>query len=79
MKFYLLFNSRKFATTSTFRVMKLTLIMLAVFFLQVSAALAQKVTLKKNNAQLVEIFKDIRQQTGYDFVFTTQQIATPKR
>jgi TonB-linked SusC/RagA family outer membrane protein len=79
MKFYLLFNSRKFATTSTPRVMKLILIMLAAFFLQASTALAQKITLKKKNVPLVEIFKDIRQQTGYDFVYTTQQIEIAKK
>lgn len=51
--------------------MKLTTLLLIVGILQVSAtSLAQKVVLNEKNAPLAEVFENIRQQTGYDFVFT---------
>lgn len=40
--------------------------------MQVSAnSFAQKVTLSQKNASLAHVFKQIRKQTGYDFVFTS--------
>lgn len=51
--------------------MKLTTLLLIVGILQVSAtSLAQKVVLNEKNAPLAEVFENIRQQTGYDFIFT---------
>lgn len=51
--------------------MKLTTLLLIVGILQVSAtSLAQKVVLSEKNAPLAEVFENIRQQTGYDFIFT---------
>jgi TonB-linked SusC/RagA family outer membrane protein len=55
--------------------MKLTTLMLFLAFMQVSAStLAQKVTLSERNASLTTIFEQIRNQTGYDFAYTTSTI-----
>jgi TonB-linked SusC/RagA family outer membrane protein len=55
--------------------MKLTILMLFLAFMQVSAStLAQKVTLSERNASLTTIFEQIRNQTGYDFAYTTSTI-----
>lgn len=49
---------------------KLTCIFLAVAFLQVSlASKAQQITLSKSNISLAELFKEIKKQSGYDFVY----------
>jgi TonB-linked SusC/RagA family outer membrane protein len=55
--------------------MKLTTLMLILALMQVSAStLAQKVTLSERNASLTTIFEQIRNQTGYDFAYTTSTI-----
>jgi len=59
--------------------MKLTTLMLFLAFMQVSAStLAQKVTLSERNASLTTIFEQIRNQTGYDFAYTTSTIKAAK-
>src|SRR5580704_18203674 len=59
--------------------MKLTTMMLFLAFMQVSAStLAQKVTLSERNASLTTIFEQIRNQTGYDFAYTTATIQVAK-
>ena len=59
--------------------MKLTTLMLFLAFMQVSAStLAQKVTLSEHNASLTKIFEQIRNQTGYDFAYTTTTIQVAK-
>ncbi len=68
-----------YAAQPILRVMKLTTVIMTTFLLQVSAAgYAQKITLSKNNASLKEVFKEIRKQSGYDFVYTTDQIRLAK-
>ncbi|UEG53089.1 SusC/RagA family TonB-linked outer membrane protein [Mucilaginibacter daejeonensis] len=57
------------------RVMKLIIALISIYALQTGAAQAQVVTLSKTNAKLVDIFKEIRKQTGYDFVYTSSQIS----
>ncbi|MEJ5993264.1 SusC/RagA family TonB-linked outer membrane protein [Pedobacter sp. Du54] len=53
--------------------------MLLIAFLQVSlAANAQKISLSKKNAPLTEIFKELRKQSGYDFVINKDQIKIAK-
>lgn len=60
-------------------IMKLTLILLTVTFLQVSAATyAQKVTLKVKQATLKEVFEQIRNQTNYDFLYNSDDIKLAK-
>ncbi len=59
--------------------MKLTTLMLFLAFMQVSAStLAQQVTLSERNASLSTIFEKIRNQTGYDFAYTTTTIQAAK-
>src|SRR6185437_58370 len=59
--------------------MKLTTLILFLAFMQVSAGtLAQKVTLSERNASLTTIFEQIRNQTGYDFAYTTSTIKAAK-
>ncbi|SHL99240.1 TonB-linked outer membrane protein, SusC/RagA family [Mucilaginibacter sp. OK098] len=56
-------------------IMKLTLIILLSLTLSSFAnVLAQKVNLNENNTSLKVIFKKIRKQTNYTFVFTESQI-----
>jgi len=60
-------------------IMKITTLILITVILHVSAnTMAQKVTLNKKNAQLVDVFNDINAQTGYDFAFTTTTLKDAK-
>lgn len=57
-------------------VMKLTAILFIAAVLQAHAtAYAQKVTIKGNHLSFKKIFEDIRQQTGYSFIYAKEQIA----
>jgi len=59
--------------------MKLTAMLLFLAFMQVSArSLAQTVTLSERNVTLTTIFEQIRNQTGYDFAYTTATIQSAK-
>lgn len=65
--------------SKTLLTMKLTTLALLATFTQVSAAsFGQTVNLTKRSAPLKEVFKEIRKQTGFDFVFTEQQISGAK-
>ena len=56
--------------TKTLRVMKLTAVLLLAACLQVSAkSNAQSVTLSEKNASLEKVFKEIKNQSGYTFVY----------
>ncbi|WP_316816143.1 SusC/RagA family TonB-linked outer membrane protein [Pedobacter nyackensis] len=58
--------------------MKMVIIIITTTFLQVSAAsYAQKVTLAERNISLEKLFKKIRNQTGYDFIFDSKIIKQP--
>jgi len=51
--------------------MKLVIILLTTAIIQVSAAsYAQKVTMKQHGIELVNVFQEIRKQTGYDFLYS---------
>ena len=69
---------RKLAKTSlpvrqALLIMKLTAILIVAASLQVSAeANSQNVTLSLKNAPLQKVFKEIRKQTGYNFLCTTE-------
>jgi len=59
--------------------MKLIIVLLTATFLQVSAGTyAQNVTLKQKNVKLVTIFKEIRKQTGYDFIYSDRMLENVK-
>lgn len=59
--------------------MKLIILLLTTAILQVSAAsYAQRVTLNLDKAPLLQVFKEIRKQTGYDFFYTDDLLAKSK-
>jgi len=52
-------------------IMRITAAILVVALMQVSASgLAQKITLSKHNIPLKTVLKEIRQQSGYNFLYT---------
>jgi len=61
--------------TKTWMVMKLTAIFLLAVCLQVSATgFSQVVTLSFRNAPLERVFKEVKKQTGYSFVYTRELV-----
>lgn len=51
-------------------IMRLTTVILVTAIMQLSASTyGQKITLNEKNASLMQIFKQIRSQSGYDFLF----------
>lgn len=53
--------------------MKMIVLLLTTAIMQVSAStFAQKITLNKNKAPLSEIFNEIRNQSGYDFLYNNR-------
>ncbi|WP_295117491.1 TonB-dependent receptor [uncultured Chitinophaga sp.] len=60
----------------TLLIMKLTVLLMTITMLQVHAAgYAQTVTLAHRNARLDKVFSDIRKQTGYNFLYTDEQLS----
>nr|WP_295863980.1 TonB-dependent receptor [uncultured Chitinophaga sp.] len=60
--------------------MKLTVLLLTVALLQVHAAgYSQTVTISRSNAPLDKIFREIRKQTGYTFLYTDEQMLQERR
>jgi TonB-linked SusC/RagA family outer membrane protein len=61
------------------RIMKLIIIIMTAFFMQVSAtAIAQRVTIQNNNITLKNAFSEIRKQTGYILLAESQLINKAK-
>lgn len=57
----------------------LTIILMTTMLLQVSAgSYAQKISLNKTKASLQEVIREIRKQSGYDFVYTNPQMKKAK-
>ncbi|WP_090980285.1 SusC/RagA family TonB-linked outer membrane protein [Pedobacter suwonensis] len=54
---------------------KVAILLFAIFAFQLGSSKAQTVTLSKSNAKIVDVFKEIRKQTGYDFVYTSSHIS----
>jgi len=66
-------------TINILLIMKLTTLILITAILQVSAnAFAQKVTLSERNAPLNKIFEKISEQTGFDFLVSTENLKMAK-
>jgi TonB-linked SusC/RagA family outer membrane protein len=62
-------------STKTLRVAKLTAIILFTACMQVSASgYSQKVTLTRNNVSLVSVFQEIQRQTGYNFLYSYEDV-----
>nr|WP_197486678.1 TonB-dependent receptor [Mucilaginibacter sp. L294] len=60
-------------------IMRLTIIIMIVSLVQVSAnSLAQRITINKTNKNLISILRDVRRQTGYNFVITDDQAEKSK-
>lgn len=57
---------------------KVVVLLFAIFVFQSGKSQAQTVTLSKSNAKIVDVFKEIRKQTGYDFVYTSRHISEAK-
>lgn len=56
-------------------IMRITTLLLIATIMQVSAAgFAQKITLKENRISLKNVLKQIKSQTGYDFVYDSKVI-----
>src|SRR5690349_6056268 len=59
---------------------RLTTVILIATFMQVSASsFGQRITLNAKNMALEEVLKDIRQQSGYDFLSNEGLIRSGKR
>lgn len=66
--------------TKTLRIMKITAIVLLLACLTASATgYTQKVTLSEKNARLEKVFISIRQQTGYEFLYTDEMLQRAER
>ncbi|WP_316817597.1 TonB-dependent receptor [Pedobacter nyackensis] len=53
------------------RIMRLTTAILIATFMQVSASgLAQRITLSRSNTSLKDVLREIRKQSGYNFLYT---------
>src|ERR1700733_148185 len=62
-------------STKTWRIMKITAFLLFVACLQVTAVgYTQRITLHETRAPLEKIFKEIRRQTGMNFLFSSEQL-----
>ncbi|QJB38366.1 TonB-dependent receptor [Chitinophaga oryzae] len=60
--------------------MKLTVLLLTVALLQVHAAgYSQTVTISRSNTPLDKIFREIRKQTGYTFLYTDEQMLQERK
>ncbi|WP_207514614.1 TonB-dependent receptor [Longitalea luteola] len=69
-------RKERFLNLKTLLIMKLTVVFLLAACLQVSAhSYGQRVTLSAKNARMEDVFKKIRKQTGFVFLYTTQMLA----
>lgn len=59
--------------------MKLTVLLVLTTIFQVSATVvAQEVTIKVKNASLLQVFKSLKKQTGYDFLYLSDDLKDAK-
>src|SRR5687767_2326431 len=62
------------------QVMKVLTTLFLVGCLQsMAAGYAQKVTLLEKEARIEKVFKEIRKQTGYQFLYTTKMVENAKK
>jgi hypothetical protein len=60
-------------------VMKITTFILLITIMHVSASsVAQNINLSERNATLAKLFKEIKAQSGYNFVYTTGELKNSK-
>src|SRR5438046_1955502 len=60
--------------TKMLRIMKLVTILIFAACLQVSAKTFSQITLSETNAPLQKVFKEIKKQSGYNFLFQSELI-----
>ena len=61
------------------RIMKISVILILVFCMQVSAKTdAQSITISVKNGRMENVLKDLRRQSGYDFVYTMDVLKKAK-
>jgi TonB-linked SusC/RagA family outer membrane protein len=64
----------------TILIMKLTFVLLALSFMQVSAATyAQRVSLNVKTATLIDVFEQVQAQTKYDFLYKSDELKLAKK
>ena len=75
------FRGRHVYVTETLRIMRLTAILLLAACLQVSARgyTQGKVSLSEKDATLDKVFKDLRKQTGYSFMYQKGMLTESKK
>lgn len=72
-KFYPVLFCRESVPIKFLLIMKLTCVLLFAVLLQASAeSYAQRVSLEMENSSLNDVFNEIREQTGYDFILSSQ-------
>jgi TonB-dependent starch-binding outer membrane protein SusC len=72
------FNNSGFLT-KMIRIMKLTTVLLIAACLHVSAkGFSQKINLRETDIPLVKVFEEIRKQTGYQFFYADEMLASAK-
>src|SRR5687767_13275746 len=81
MQFFLICSDpQKAGRTQLLRVMKLTAVFLLAACLQVTAnGYSQKVTLKMKDASLEQVFREIRKQSGFLFLYNNEELNKVKR
>jgi TonB-linked SusC/RagA family outer membrane protein len=60
------------------RIMKLTMLLLTICLLQVSAATKAQITLNEKNMPLQKALKSISKQSGFDFIYSDQDLSAAK-
>lgn len=60
------------------RIMKLTTIIMMMFFMQVSALTKAQITLKEKGTSLQKVLETISKQSGYDLVYSNQDFKNAK-
>lgn len=74
------YANRKGLFTKTIRIMKLTTVLLFIVFIHASAGTdAQKIDLSVKDISLQKVFKEIRRQTGYQFLYTVELLRSAKK
>lgn len=72
-------RSHRTKIKAIFLAMKLTTILLLITFMQVSArTYSQRISLSVKNAPIESVFKEIKKQTGYQFLFNNQMLDDAK-
>lgn len=88
MKFYIQLKRKLLLCTSTKSILSkqtvmrinLTCILLLMTLMQVSASgFAQRLTLSRKNITLEQLFREIKAQSGYDFLYEPQELRNAKR